>query len=157
MPRSQRPRLLADTFHLNDRVKCVNPRSKHYGHTATVIGMGKTRLNVTFDHGHVGKLLDWRDATLITRPNDTIPTIPVINMTSTTRSSSNDIANDLDQLSSLMEHLAFTSATVISSTYANPQHMEALLTQFDQAVRANARMIANAWQTMNNAVFNALP
>jgi hypothetical protein len=150
MLRSNRPRLPADVFSINDQVKCVNPRSKHYGHTAKVIGMGKTRLNVTFDNGHVGKFIDWRDATLVVRPNDHVSTTPTINTTSTTRSSFEDITNNLDQLTTLMEHLAFTSATVISSNYADSQHMEALLTQFDQAVRANTRNIAHARQSTND-------
>jgi hypothetical protein len=118
MLRSNRPRLPADVFSIDDQVKCVNPRSKHYGHTAKVIGMGKTRLNVTFDNGHVGKFIDWRDATLVVRPNDHVSTTPTINTTSTTRSSFEDITNNLDQLTTLMEHLAFTSATVISSNYS---------------------------------------
>jgi hypothetical protein len=54
-----------DTFSINDRVKCVNRRSKHYGHTGSVTGMGKTRLNVDFENGHAGNYLDWRDAQLV--------------------------------------------------------------------------------------------
>ncbi len=34
MLRSNRTRLPADVFSIGDRVKCVNPRSKHYAHTA---------------------------------------------------------------------------------------------------------------------------
>jgi hypothetical protein len=111
--------------------------------------MGKTWLNVTFDNGHVSKFIDWHDATLITRPNDNTPTAPSINTASTMCSSSGDPTNSLDELTSLMEHLAITLATVIPSNYADPQHMEALLTQFDQAVHTNARNIANPGQSMN--------
>jgi hypothetical protein len=50
----------ADVFDINDRVKCVAPRStKHYGHTAILIGMGKTRLNVIFENRHVRQFIDW--------------------------------------------------------------------------------------------------
>jgi hypothetical protein len=152
MLRSNQPRLPADAFSINDRVKCVNPRSKHYGHTAKVIGMGKTWLIVAFENGHVGKFIDWRDATLGTRPNNNVPVpmTPTIDTTSTTRSSSDDATSDLDQLTSLMEHLPFTSATVISSNYADPQRMEALLTQFDQSVLANARNIASTRKSTND-------
>jgi hypothetical protein len=157
MLRSNRPRIPGPSDRFNDRVKCVNPRSKHYGHTASVNGMGKTRLNVTFENGHVGQYIDWRDAELVSRPSELAST-PVSpsstpgNRSSTpvTRSSSEDANTDLDQLTSLMEHLAFTSATVISSNYADPQHMEDLLTQFDRAVRNNARNIASTRRATTN-------
>ena len=68
MLRSNCTRLPADVFSIGDRVKCVNPRSKHYAPTARVLGMGKTRLNVKFDNGHNGKFIDWRDAELVSPP-----------------------------------------------------------------------------------------
>jgi hypothetical protein len=149
MLRSNRPRIPgpSDKFSINDRVKCVNPRSKHYGHIAIINSMGKTRLNVTFEGGHVGKFIDWRDAQLASRP-----LTPVV-----ITQSSPDNNTDLDQLSSLMEHLAFTSATVISSNYADPQHMENLLTQFDRAVRTNARTIASTRQANGTPPSAAIP
>jgi hypothetical protein len=127
MIRSNRPRLPADVFNINDRVKCVNPRSRHYGHTASVIGMGKTRLSVTFKNGHVGKFIDWRDAQLVSRTNNNVSTATSTNDTTpATRSPPEPTTADLEQLTSLMEHLAFTSATVISSNYSDPQRMEEL-------------------------------
>jgi hypothetical protein len=142
MLRSNRSRLPSDKFNINDRVKCINTRSKHYGHTARVIGMGKTRLHMEFENGHVGKFIDWRDAQLSPRDNRNATSTSV--WTTTTSQSETIIDNlDLEQLTNLMEHLAFTSATVISSNYADTQRMEELLTLFDHSVRDNARMIAN--------------
>jgi hypothetical protein len=147
MLRSNRTRLPADVFSINDRVKCVNPRSKHYGHTASVIGMGKARLNVAFENGHVGKFIDWRDAELLSRPTDNASTTPSIqDTTSTSASPSEHAATDLQQLTSLMECMAFTSATVISLNSEDPERMKELLTQFDRAVRVNVRNIANMRQ-----------
>ncbi len=71
MMRSERPRFPADVFNINDHVRCKNPRSKHYGHRARAIGMGKAQLYVAFDNGHVGKIIDWRDAEL---NNTRVPT-----------------------------------------------------------------------------------
>jgi hypothetical protein len=142
MLHSNRSRLPSDKFNINDRVKCVNTRSKHYGHTALVIGMGKTRLHVEFENGHGGKFIDWRDAQLSPRDNTNATSISV----QTTTTSQSEIItdnSDLEQLTNLMEHLAFSSATVISSNYADTQRMEELLTLFDRSMRDNARMIAN--------------
>jgi hypothetical protein len=130
MLRSARPRLPADVYSIDDHVKCVNPRSKHYGHTARVIGMGKARLHVEFERGHVGKFLDWRDAELI------VPLLPIDTTTSP----------DVDQLTTLLEHMAFTTATVISSDHGNSQRMENLLTLFNQQVRDHVNVLASTRQ-----------
>jgi hypothetical protein len=132
MLRSARPRLPGDVFNINDHVKCTNPRSKHYGHTGIVIGMGRTRLNVTFDNGHVGKFLDWRDAALITPPKDRSSSFDLL------PASSNAHTNDVVQLTELLEHMAFTVATIVSSKGDEPPHMEQLMGSFDRSVRAHA-------------------
>jgi hypothetical protein len=130
MLRSTRPRLPADVYSIDNRVKCINPRSKHYGHTARVLGMGKARLHVEFEHGHVGKFLDWRDAELI------VPLLP----TNTTA------PPDVGQLKTLLEHMAFTTATIISSDHGNSQRMENLLTSFNQQVRDHVNALASTRQ-----------
>jgi hypothetical protein len=144
MLRSNRNRLPPDVFNIHDRVKCINPRSKHYGHTARVTGMGKARLHVEFENGHVGKYIDWRNAQLSPQDNrNSNATSASVRTTTTSQSEPSTTTNDLEQLTNLMEHLAFTSATVISSNYADTPRMEELLTLFDRTVRDNARMIAN--------------
>ena len=138
MPRLNHPNSPADVFVINDRVQCTNPRSIHYGQTARVLGMGKVRLNVAFETGHVGKFLDWRDAKLVARPirNSTIyPTN--ISVASTERSDSDSIPN-VEQLIGWLEHTAFTAANLISSHHADPEHMDELLARFNRAVRTNA-------------------
>jgi hypothetical protein len=147
MSRSNRNRLPSDAFDINDRVKCINPRSKHYGHTACVIGMGKARLLVEFENGHIGKFIDWRDATLISHGNNSnnVPSTSGHTTPTATSERGNDLS-DIGQLTSLMEHMAFTSATVILSNYSDTQRMETLLDLFDRAVWDNARTIANTRQ-----------
>jgi hypothetical protein len=99
---------------------------------------------VEFENGHIGKFIDWRDAQLSPRDssNDNVPS-PSIRTTTTSQSKPTINNSDLEQLTSLMEHMAFTSTTVISSNYVDTQRMEELLTLFDRAVRDNARTIAN--------------
>jgi hypothetical protein len=137
MMRSERPRFPADVFNINDHVKCKNLLSKHCGHTVRVIGMGKTRLNVEFDNGHVGKFIDWRDAELTkTRFPTNVATIS----TDTTTTADDNI----QQLTHLLEHMAFTAATVISSEHGNSRRMEHLLTLFERQVRDQANVSAAA-------------
>jgi hypothetical protein len=134
---STRTRLPADVFSIGDRVKCVNTRSKHYAHTALVVGMGKTRLNVEFENGHNGKFIDWRDAELI------IPPVEPVTTNGVNPSSSNIEGNsDIDQLTSLLDHLAFTTATLISSNHEDPRQMTRLLDLFDRSVREHTNLIA---------------
>jgi hypothetical protein len=135
MLRSIRPRRPADVYNIDDRVTCNNPRSKHYGHTARIIGMGKARLHVEFDHGHVGKFLDWRDVEIFT---------PLLPATPATQP-------DIGQLTTLLEHMAFTAATVISSEHGDSQNMENLLTSFDRQVRDHANALAATRQSPRNA------
>jgi hypothetical protein len=135
MMRSERPQFPADVFNINDHVKCKNPRSKHYGHTACVIGMGKARLHVAFNNGQVGKAVDWRDSEL---NNTRVPT-KVAQVSAGTPVTTDD---NIEQLTHLLEHMAFTAATVISSKHGNPRRMEHLLTSFEQKVRDHANALA---------------
>jgi hypothetical protein len=149
MLRTNRSRLPADLFNIGDHVKCVNPRSKHYAHTALVIGMGKARLNVEFENGHIGKFIDWRDAELISPPVEPVAT------NNLRPSSGNVEANDdIGQLTDLLDHLAFTSATLISSKHGNPRQMSRLLDSFDRSVREHANLIAGT-RNRNNQLNNA--
>jgi hypothetical protein len=94
--------------------------------------MGRTRLNVTFDNGHVGKFLDWRDAALTTPPEDCSSSLDLL------PASSNTDNTDVSQLTELLEHMAFTVATIVSSKYDEPPRMEQLMGSFDRSVRAHA-------------------
>jgi DNA replicative helicase MCM subunit Mcm2 (Cdc46/Mcm family) len=124
MMRSERPRFPADVFNINDHVKCKNLLSKHCGHTVRVIG-------------HVGKFIDWRDAELTkTRFPTNVATIS----TDTTTTADDNI----QQLTHLLEHMAFTAATVISSEHGNSRRMEHLLTLFERQVRDQANVSAAA-------------
>jgi hypothetical protein len=149
MLRTNRSRLPADLFNIGDRVKCVNPRSKHYAHTALVIGMGKARLNVEFENGHIGKFIDWRDAELISPPVE-----PVANNNLRPSSGNVEANDDIGQLTDLLDHLAFTSATLISSNHGNPRQMTRLLDSFDRSVREHANLIAGT-RNRNNQLNNA--
>jgi hypothetical protein len=119
-------------YNIDDHVKCINPRSKHYGHTARVIGMGKTRLSVEFDHGHIGKFLYWRDVEIFVPPQTPRVIVPPRNPQ--TPRSTTTAESDIGQLTTLLEHMAFTAASVISSEHGNSQRMESLITSFDQQV-----------------------
>jgi hypothetical protein len=134
MVRPDRARAPADVFNINDHVKCKNSRSKHYGHSGQVIGMGRTRLHIAFDNGHVGKFINWRDAELVRRPiQANVPTV-------STEAVNTD---DLGLLTTLLEHMAFTAATVISSDHGDPLRMENLLASFDRQVRSHANTLAS--------------
>jgi hypothetical protein len=98
--------------------------------------MGKTRLSVAFDNGHVGKFLDWRDADIHT-PNDVHNETPTINTNHV--SCDND---DIAQLTDLLEHMAFTAATIISSKHDDPSHMQQLLESFNRSVCVHADTLA---------------
>jgi hypothetical protein len=137
MMRSERPRFPADVFNINDHGKCKNPRSKHYGHTACVIGMGKARLHVAFDNGHIGKFIDWRDAEL---NNTRVPT-NVAQVSTDTPVTTDD---NIKQLTHLLEHMVFTAATVISSEHGNLRRMGHLLTLFERKVCDHANALAAA-------------
>jgi hypothetical protein len=136
MVRRDRARAPTDAFNINDHVKCKNPRSKHYGHTGHVTGMGKARLFVQFDNGHIGQFIDWRDAELIERPIEAI--VP----TASTEAVDTD-GEDIEQLTTLLEHMAFTAATVISSDHGNSHRMENLLASFDRQVRSHTNSLAS--------------
>jgi hypothetical protein len=142
MIRSNRPRSPGDVFNIGDRVKCMNTRSKHYAHTACIIGMGRTRLHVEFENGHIGKFIDWRDAELIV-PHITTPVMTTAT-SGTSSPSSNHIENDgdIEQLVHLLDHMAFTAATIISSEHEDSARMTRLLDSFDRAVREHANNIA---------------
>jgi hypothetical protein len=134
-----RPRYPADVFNINDHVKCISTRSKHYGHTATVIGMGRAQLHVEFDNGHVGKFIDFPDAKLTKRIEDSPPVTHNV-------SGSSERPNDNDtigQLTTLLEHMAFTTATLISSNHSDSQGMATLLDSSDHAVRDHTHTITN--------------
>jgi hypothetical protein len=131
--RAQAP---ADAFNINDHVKCKSPRSRHYGHTGRVTGMGKARLVVQFDNGHIGQFIDWRDAELIRRPIQ--PIVPA----ASTEAIDTD-GKDIEQITTLLEHMAFTAATVISSDLGNSRRMENLLASFDRQVRIHANSLAS--------------
>jgi hypothetical protein len=120
--------------------------------------MGKTRLHVEFENGHIGKVIDWRDAKLISHGgnNSNVPSRSV-RTTSTTPSERGNDLSDIGQLTSLMEHMAFTSATVISSNYTDTQQMETRLDLFDRAVRDNARTIANTRQQADRGSLPSQP
>jgi hypothetical protein len=98
--------------------------------------MGKNRLHVEFDNGHVGKFIDWRDAELV--PTNDIAASSDINAATST----ND--NDIGELSQLLEHMAFTTATLISSERGNPARIGRLLHVFDQQVRTHTDTLSNA-------------
>jgi hypothetical protein len=98
--------------------------------------MGKNRLHVEFDNGHVGKFIDWRDAELTNIRSDATTT------SNDTTNTPND--DDIGQLSHLLEHMAFTTATLISSEHGNSQRMGQLLNAFDRQVRIHATTLANA-------------
>jgi hypothetical protein len=132
MSRSTRPRFPGDVFNINDHVKCTNPRSKHYGHTGYVTGMGKTRLNVTFDNGHIGTYLDWRDAALHATDDEHNVTPRIT--TTLVHQEGDDVAH----LTGLLEHMAFTAASIISSSHDDSPRMEQLLTSFERSVRTHA-------------------
>jgi molybdopterin-guanine dinucleotide biosynthesis protein A len=99
--------------------------------------MGKARLHVAFDNGHVGKFIDWRDAEL---NNTRVPT-KVAQVSTDTPVTTDD---DIEQLTHLLEHMAFTAASVISSEHGNPRRMEHLLTFFERKVRDHANALAAA-------------
>jgi hypothetical protein len=141
MVRPDRPRLPADVFNINDHVKCKNIRSKHYGHTARITGMGKTRLHVEFDNGHIGKFIDWRDAELTNVHSNNIT--PVDNDTVATEP-------NIDQLSQLLEHMAFTTATLISSEHGNSERIDHLLHAFDRQVRTHTDTLTSARNNPSN-------
>jgi hypothetical protein len=141
MLRSSRPQPPGHVYNVGDRVKCINPRSKHYTHTALVIGMGRTRLNVNFENEHKGKFIDRRDAELII--STSVQRDINGDNDNTSLSHGNVEENDdVEQLNSLLEHMAFTAATVISSTRRDPERMTTLLDSFDRAVRDHTNTIA---------------
>jgi hypothetical protein len=102
--------------------------------------MGKTRLHVKFDHGHIGKFIDWRDAEI---------TGVSISVASNDNTSTNS-GDDVEQLSQLLEHMAFTTATLISSEHSNPQRMEHLLHAFERQVRNHAIELAHTRTSPTN-------
>jgi hypothetical protein len=143
-------RLPTDVFNIGDRVKCINPWSKHYAHTACVIGMGKVRLNVEFENGHNGKFIDWRDAELISPPVK-----PVASNTADCMSPPSvnvEQNDDIEQLTNLLDHLAFTTATLISSNHGDPGQMTRLLDSFDRLVQEHTNLIAVACNRNNQHV-----
>jgi hypothetical protein len=148
MLRSVRPRLPADIYNIDNHVKCIIPRSKHYGHTARVMGMGKTRLSVEFHHGHIGKYLDWRDVELFVPPRTPRAIVPPWNPQ--TPRSTTTAESDIGQLTTLLEHMAFTAASVISSEHGNSQRMESLITLFDQQVRDHVNALSSNQQSPQN-------
>jgi hypothetical protein len=102
--------------------------------------MGKARLNVEFENGHIGKFIDWQDGELLERPQPmrARTPVPVPTQAPTTSSPQNPPPNDdVSDLTMLLQHMAFKSAIVISSEYENSQRMDQLLVLFERAVRNN--------------------
>jgi hypothetical protein len=142
MLRPDPPRFPANVFNIGDRVKCTNPGSKHYAHTAHIVGMGKTWLNVEFENGHNGKFIDWRDAKLVSPLAAPIASTATDTVSPPSRNVEEN--DDIEQLSNLLEHMAFTAATVISSKHGDPGQMTRLLDSFDRAVREHTNTIAGS-------------
>jgi DUF1365 family protein len=94
--------------------------------------MGKVQLHVEIENGHIGKFIDWRNAELISPPVKPVAHSTAYRMSSpSVNVGEND---DIEQLTNLLDHLVFTTATLISSNHGDPGQMTRLLDSSDQSV-----------------------
>jgi hypothetical protein len=120
------PKKPRDKFLLQDRIAVTSKRSKNFGRTGTVISLGLRRITVDFDDELPGKYVDYSHATTI-ETND----VPREQSIQTDNSD-----KDTDEISRLLEHLAFTTAITISSTGRHNKRSAELTAHFDKCLRA---------------------
>ena len=139
-----------DTFKVGDRIQVINTGSKHYDRKASIVKVGNRRLTVSFDRDdpRPGMYVDFDDARKlgIVRTQDT--STPAVDMHNSHATGLTDTTSerddDLGELTRLLEHLAFTSATLISSRFDDPERMESLMLSFSQQVRLTTRTMASS-------------
>jgi hypothetical protein len=77
------------------------------------------------------------------RPEYRATGIAAVHSNAREQEASSDVST-ISELSRLLEHMAFTSATLISSAHSEPREMEHILQEYIRAVRNNTTNIANS-------------
>jgi hypothetical protein len=138
-----------DIFSPGDRIKVTSKQSKHYNRTAVITGVGSRRLTVAFDKEdpRPGLYVDFKDAKRIepkATATDKRPKTTQHRERLTTKG-----GNDIGELTQMLEHLAFATATLISSESDDPEQLEIILGLFTQQVRTHHYDIASMKQNRN--------
>jgi hypothetical protein len=135
------------------RIKVTCPRCRHFGRYAVITQVYNVRLGVAFEDGEPGSFVDKSRASLVVGPLRAARALrqpavaarqPAVDVNMATFSADDGVT----ELSHLLEHLAFTPATLISSTADDPDLNQRTLDSFQVSVRDNARRMGN--QQRNN-------
>jgi hypothetical protein len=125
-------------WRVGQRIRVTCSRSKHYGRYGVVTNVYRTRLGVSFEDGRSGKFCDKSRAAIVDAP----PAPGLERMVV----EPDDGEDEVTELSRLLEHMAFTAATLISSHGDDTARVEQTLNEFLAAVRRNIRTITRQRQ-----------
>jgi hypothetical protein len=123
------PKKPKDKFSVGDRMEVTSKRSKHFGRTGMIVSLGLRRITVEFEDDAPGNYVDYSHATKIALDNTS-------RKETTTVVHARHVTNGVDEISNLLEHLAFTTAATISSTGRNTPRSNELTAHFERCLRA---------------------
>jgi hypothetical protein len=107
------------------RISVTSERPKHFGRNGTITSLGLRRITVEFDYNLPGKYVNYSHATRI-----------AADLTSG-EETTHKTTGEVDEISRLLEHLAFsTAAATISSTGKDSERSVKLAAHFDRCLRA---------------------
>jgi hypothetical protein len=118
------PRKPKDKFSVHDQINVTSKKSKHFGRNGTITSLGLRRITVEFDDNLPGKYVDYSHATRI-----------AADLTSG-EETTHKTTGEVDEISRLLEHLAFTAAATISSTGKGSERSVNLTAHFNRCLRA---------------------
>jgi hypothetical protein len=137
---------------IGQRILVSCPKSKHHGRYAHITDISRLRLGLSFEDGRPGKFIDKSRAVIVNDPPVVIPTLA--DNAPVTPSASQHVTNsngdrDMTELSRLLDHMAFTVATLISSNAEDPAVVSRTLEDFQTAVRDNTMVISRRRRERN--------
>jgi hypothetical protein len=122
---------LNDTWEIGQRIRVTCRNSKHFGRYGIITDVYRWRLGIRFEDGRPGKFVDKIRAVIVgNMPQPQEATMQTENM-----------EDNVGELTRLLEHMAFTAATLISSNADDPAHVSRSLRMFQESVRDNTRML----------------
>jgi hypothetical protein len=131
---------------VGQRILVSCPSSKHHGRYAHITDVSRKRLGLLFEDGRPGKFIDKSRAVIVNDPSVASPSTVIDNAPVTPQGrphvTNNNGDRDMTELSRLLDHMAFTVATLISSNAEDPATVSRTLEDFQIAVRDNTRIIS---------------
>ena len=130
-----------ELFAVGNRISVTSARSKHYARTAVIDKVRTRRLTVSFEDGKPGKYVDYQEVIKLEPTKHTSE--QGMEEPSSNTTTQNKKTNDTTKITRLLEHMAFTSATLISLHHDDLSQMKALLDTFSYQVHNHVQHITS--------------